>query len=245
LAEVDDAKTSVTQLEAEPRGEVRLSVPMVFGRLHIAPALPSFLESYPAVRIDLSMTDAFVDLVEEGLDLAVRIGELQDSSLIARKLAPNRRVLCASPAYFERSGVPTLPAELRQHNCLVYKRQQNSAVWRLRDHAGSIHEVSVRGSLNANNADAIHAAALGGLGLAILPTWLVGPDVRNSRLRVVFPDHQVSPSAIDTSIYAVFPYGRHLSPKVRAMVDFLIARFSPKPYWECQEFAPGDVVAAE
>jgi DNA-binding transcriptional LysR family regulator len=231
LNEVEDAKLSVTQLEAAPRGTLRLSVPMVFGRLHVAPALAEFLACYPALRIDLVMTDAFVDLVEEGIDLAVRIGELQDSSLIARRLAPNRRVICASPGYLARAGTPGSPDDLRQHSCLTYKFQDRRALWRLRD-GGATHEVEVAGALHANNADALHAAALGGLGLAILPTWLVGQDVERGALQVVFPGYQVSPSALDTSIYAVFPYSRHLSPKVRALVDFLVKRFSPRPQWE-------------
>ncbi len=234
LAEVDDARLSVTQLEAEPRGRLRLSAPVTFGRLHVAPALPGFLAGYPAVQIDLSLTDAFVDLVEEGVDLAIRIGELQDSSLIARRLARNVRVICGSPGYFERAGVPSAPADLGQHNCLVYKRQSNRAVWRLRDRQQT-YEVEVGGSLWANNADALHTAALAGLGLVILPTWMVGQDVRRGALKVVFAAYQVSPGALDTSIYAVFPYARHLSPKVRALVDFLVKRLSPRPDWELDD----------
>jgi DNA-binding transcriptional LysR family regulator len=231
LAEVEDARLSVTQLEAAPRGILRLNVPVVFGRLEVAPALPDFLMRYPAVQIDLSMTDAFIDLVEEGVDLAVRIGELEDSGLIARRLAPNRRVICASPGYLQRAGVPQAPKDLRAHNCLIYKRQASRAVWRLRDRAGTV-EVEVTGTLRANNADALRAAALGGLGLAILPTWMVGPDIQRGALEMVFADYEVSPGALDTSIYAVFPYNRHLSPKVRAMVDFFVERFGEAPDWD-------------
>ncbi len=119
LADVEDAKLSVTQLEAAPRGTLRLNVPVAFGTMHIAPALPEFLARYPAVQIDLDMTDAFIDLVEQGVDLAVRIGELEDSSLIARRLARNHRVICASPAYLQSAGVPREPADLRQHSCLI------------------------------------------------------------------------------------------------------------------------------
>jgi len=231
LAEVEEAKLSVAQLEAAPRGTLRISMPVVFGRLHVAPALPEFLATYPDIRIDLSMTDAFVDLVEEGVDVAVRIGELEDSSLIARKLAPSRRVVCASPAYFERHGIPACPADLARHNCLIYKRPGNRATWRFRC-GKDVHEVEVKGALHANNADALHEAALGGLGVVILPTFMVGPDIRRGALEVIFRDYQVSPSALDANIYAVFPYSRHLSPKVRALVDFLRQRFGPHPYWE-------------
>ena len=233
LAEVEEARLSVTQLETAPRGTLRLNVPVVFGRLHVAPALADFLALHPALRIDLAMTDAFVDLVEEGVDLAIRIGELEDSSLIARRLAPNRRVLCASPAYLERHGIPTSPQDLSEHNCLMYK-QRNRSVWRLRD-AGRIHEIRVSGSLLANNADALHTAALGGVGLTILPVWLVGPDIQRGALKIVLADHQVSPGALDTNIYAVFPHSRHLSAKVRACIDFLRQRIGPRPYWEVDD----------
>lgn len=234
LADVEEARLSVTALEAAPRGMLRLNVPVSFGRVHVAPALPAFLSTYPAIRIDLEMTDAFVDLVEEGVDLAIRIGELQDSNLVARRLAPNRRVICASPGYLERAGVPQAPEDLSQHDCLIYKRHQNRAVWRLRA-AGQIHEIEVSGSLQANNADALHAVALGGLGLAILPCWLVGPDIQQGALEIVLPGYQVSPAALDTHIFAVFPHSRHLSPKVRALVDFLVTRFGPKPPWEVDD----------
>jgi DNA-binding transcriptional LysR family regulator len=233
LAEVEEARLSVTQLEAAPRGTLRLNVPVVFGRLHIAPALPDFLALHPALRVDLAMTDAFVDLVEEGVDLAIRIGELEDSSLIARRLAPNRRVLCASPAYLERHGIPTSPDELSEHNCLMYK-QQNRSVWRLRDDS-RIHEIRVSGSLLANNADVLHTAALGGVGLTLLPIWLVGRDIQRGALKIVLADYQVSPGALDTNIYAVFPHSRHLSAKVRAFIDFMRERIGPQPYWEVDD----------
>jgi DNA-binding transcriptional LysR family regulator len=165
------------------------------------------------------------------VDLAIRIGELHDSSLVARRLAPNRRVICASPKYLERAGVPTAPDHLTEHNCLIYKRQENRSVWRLRK-ADRTHEVEVAGSLLANNADALHAAALGGLGLAILPIWLVGPDMQRGALNIVLFEYQVSPAALDTNIYAVFPHSRHLSAKVRALIDFLRQRFGSRPYWE-------------
>ena len=231
IAEVEDARLSVSQLEAAPRGTLRMNVPVVFGRLHVAPALPAFLARYPALQIDLSMTDGFIDLVEEGVDLAVRIGELEDSSLIARRLAPNRRVICASPDYLRRAGVPRVPEDLRAHNCLIYKRQAGRAVWRLRDAHGTV-DIEVGGTLRANNADALHAAARGGLGLVILPTWMVGPDIQSGALRRVFAAYEVSPGALDSSIYAVFPYNRHLSPKVRAMVDFFVERFGESPDWD-------------
>ncbi|MGI9452007.1 MAG: LysR family transcriptional regulator [Geminicoccaceae bacterium] len=231
LAEVEEARLSVTQLEADPRGTLRLNLPTAFGRRHVVPMLADFQRQYPDLALDLSLTDAFVDLVEEGIDLAVRIGELTDSSLVARKLAPNIRVICASPAFFDRSGRPSAPGDLNDLNCLIYKRGNDRVVWHLRDPEGEIHDVAATGDFQTNNTEALHAVALAGRGVAILPTWLVGNDIAEGRLEAAFEDYTVSPTALDTGIYAVFPYNRHLSPKVRACVDALVARFTPTPPW--------------
>ncbi len=235
LADVDEAKLSVTQLEAEPRGTLRLNAPSAFGRAQIAPILPGFLSTYPELLIDLSMTDAFIDPVEEGVDLVIRVGELKDSSLIARKLAPNRRVVCASPAYFAEHGRPKVPKDLCSHNCLIYKRSNDQVIWHMRGPRGTTHDVPVSGGFQTNNTEALRAVLLGGLGVAILPTWFVGHDVREGRLEMVFDDYTVSPTALDTNIYAVFPYNRYLSPKVRAFVDALLERFNPTPPWEVDD----------
>ncbi len=231
LADVEEARLSVTQLEADPRGTLRLNLPTAFGRAHIVPMLPDFLRQYPDLTLDLSLTDAFVDLVEEGIDLAVRIGELKDSSLVARKLAPNIRVLCASPTYFEKAGRPSAPADLKKHNCLIYKRGNDRPIWHFRDPDGDIQDVQVSGDFQTNNTEALVAMTLDGLGLAVMPTWLVGKDIAEGLLETVLDDYTVSPTALDTGIYAIFPYNRHLSPKVRACVDALAARFSPTPPW--------------
>ncbi len=231
LTEVEEARLSVTQLEADPRGTLRLNLPTAFGRTHVVPMLPDFLAQYPELAIDLVLTDAFVDLVEEGIDLAVRIGELKDSSLVARKLAPNDRVLCASPGYFERRGRPMEPDDLAAHNCLIYKRGGERQVWHFRAPDGAIQDVQVSGDLQTNNTEALHALTLNGLGITTMPTWLVGQDLVEGRLEQVLRDYAVSPTALDTNIYAVFPYNRHLSPKVRAFVDALVARFTPTPPW--------------
>jgi len=232
LSDVEDARLSVSQLEADPRGTLRLNVPTAFGRIHIVPMLPAFLDQYPGLSIDLTLTDAFVDLVEDGIDLAVRVGEMKDSSLVARKLAPNNRVLCASPGYFDQRGRPTAPDDLKHHNCLIYKRGNDRAVWHFRDQTGDIHDVSAKGDFQTNNTEALHAIILDGQGVTILPTWLVGNDIAEGRLETIFDDYTASPTALDTGIYAVFPYNRHLSPKVRAFVDALVERFTPTPPWE-------------
>ncbi len=231
LADVEEARLSVTQLEADPRGTLRLNLPTAFGRAHIVPMLPDFLRQYPDLALDLSLTDAFIDLVEEGIDLAIRIGELQDSSLVARKLAPNIRVLCASPEYFAGNGRPRIPADLKQHNCLIYKRGNDRPIWHFRGPDGDIQDVHVSGDFQTNNTEALVAVGLSGQGLMVVPTWLVGNDIAEGRLETAFDDYTVSPTALDTGIYAVFPYNRHLSPKVRAFVDTLVTHFTPIPPW--------------
>lgn len=231
LAALDEATAAVSHLEESPRGVLHVNGPTAFGVRHVAPALPDFLARYPEVRIELTLTDNFVDLLEVGADVAVRVGELEDSSLIARRLAPNRRVLCASPGYLAGVGAPERPQDLADHNCLVYTRHHGNVNWNLGGPDG-LAEVRVGGNLRTNNTEAVHAAALGGLGIALLPSWLVGQEVQSGRLVEVLPGYRAAPGALDTGIHALYPADRHLSTKVRAFVDFMVERFGPRPYWE-------------
>lgn len=226
-AEVEEAEAAVTRLHASPRGTLKVNAPMSFALTHIAPALTGFLQAHPELTVEMSLSDRFVDLIEEGFDLAIRVADLPDSSLIARRLAPNRRVVCASPAYFERHGAPAAPGGLGAHNCLIYTYPTAHRTWRfLRD--GVEHVERVSGNFHANNGDVLLTAALDGLGIAVLPTFIAGEDLKAGRLRTVLPDYQLP----ETSVYAVYPHNRHLSAKVRAFVDFLSDRFGPTPYWE-------------
>ena len=231
LAELDEASAAVSDLERAPRGVLHVNAPCAFGVRHITPAIPEFLARFPEVRIELTLTDNFVDLIDAGADVAVRVGELEDSSLIARRLATNRRILCASPAYLERAGVPEEPRDLASHNCLVYTRHHGNVDWKLAGAEGPV-EVRVEGSLRTNNTEAVHAAVVAGLGIALLPTWLVGEEVQSGRLREVLGGFDAASGALDTGIHALYPAHRHLSCKVRAFIDFLVARFTPHPYWE-------------
>lgn len=235
LSEVAETNAAVAQLEASPRGQLRLNAPVVFGRRHVAPHLSEFIERFPDVSIDLTLTDHFVDVIESGADVVVRVGGLNDSSLIARRLAPNRRVLVASPAYLERFGAPETPQALADHRCLVYKLHVSMAEWTIRDETGANTSVKVSGPLTANNAEALHSAALDGLGIALLPTWTVGGDVRRGRLMRLLPGHEADLTSQETAIHAIYPHARHLSAKVRAFVDFLVEKYRPTPYWECEE----------
>ena len=228
LAEAEAAEQAVTHLAAAPRGHLRLNAPMSFGILHLSPLLPALLRRCPELTVDLTLNDRLVDLVEEGYDLAIRIGRLPDSSLIARRLAPSRAVLCAAPAYLEEQGLPDRPRDLKRHAGLIYSYQADGATWRLTGPAGS-ERVPVAGRFRVNNGDALRQAALGGLGIAQLPTFIVGDDLRTGRLRRVLPDWEV---AAEAAVHAVYPATRNLSPKVRVVIDFLAERFGDAPYWD-------------
>ncbi len=231
LAEIEEANLSVSNLQAEPRGRLRVNAPMSFGIHHLAPLIPRFLDRFPHVDVDMAMNDRVVSLVEEGFDIAVRIGRLEDSSLIARHLAPARRVVCASPSYLERRGVPQSPDDLADHCCLSYSNLTASDEWNLCTAEGRRWPVEVRGRLRVNNGDVLREAALSGVGLIMAPTFLCGCDLQAGRLVSVLD--QFVPQNI--AIHAVYPHSRHLSPKVRAFVDFLAENFGPRPYWDLVE----------
>ena len=226
LADIDEAGRPVGQLSDAPRGQLRVSAPMSFGFLHLAPAIPAFLARHPDVTVDMSLTDRFVDLVEEGFDVAVRIGQLRDSSLVARRLAPSRLVVCASPEYLARRGVPRVPADLAGHECL--HNTNIAGDWRFVAPDGGMQAIEVSGRLAANNGDALQAAARAGAGLIYLPSFIVGDDLQAGRLVSVLDDFTL----VGSTVNAVYPHARHLSPKVRVFVDFLAERFGPEPYWD-------------
>ncbi len=226
-AEVEAAETAVTRLQREPRGTLRVSAPMSFGVLHLAPTLAEFARRYPQLVVDLTLGDRFVDLIEEGFDIAIRIGDLADTSLIARRLAPSRRLVCASPGYLANHGEPRTPADLVRHNCLCYSYLTTQDEWRFTGPEGPV-AVKARGNLRANNGDALRAAMLDGLGIGLTPTFIIGEDVSAGRLRVLLGAYRVAESAV----HAVWPHSRHLSTKVRVFVDHLAARFGDRPYWD-------------
>ena len=225
--DVAEAESTVTRLHSEPRGRIKLNAPMSFGIRHLVPAMPDFMARHPELEIDMSLNDRFVDLVEEGYDVAVRIGELSDSSLIARRLAPARRMVCGAPAYFERHGVPETPADLAGHNCLGYSLLAAPGDWHFTG-PGRAQTVRTSGNFHANNGDALRAAALAGLGVVVQPTFIVGADVAGGALVRVLADY----TPRESTMHAVFPHNRHLSAKVRVFVDFLVDRFAPEPDWD-------------
>jgi DNA-binding transcriptional LysR family regulator len=227
LAEAEEAELAVTHLQAMPRGTLRINAPLSFGILHLGPALPDFLLRHPELKVDLELTDRMVDLIEEGWDLAVRIADLPDSSLIARRIADNRMVVVAAPAYWDRHGRPQHPRDLAEHACITYTYAPNPNEWPFEGPEGRF-AVRVDGQLRTNNGDVALETLLAGLGVDLLPCFLTGPHLASGRLEAVLTEWTPPPSGI----YAVYPHNRHLSAKVRAFVDFLVERLGSGQIWE-------------
>ena len=228
LAAAEAAAAAVTHLSAAPRGVLRVNAPMSFGVRHVAPALADFMTAYPELAVELDLNDRVVDLVEEGYDLALRIVRLTDSSLIARRLAPCRFIISAAPAYLAKHGTPLGPEDLAAHDCLIYSYQTTGERWRFQG-PGGVKQVRISGRLRANNGDALLRAALGGAGVALLPSFICGAAVREGRLVQLMPEWN---QRRDVDVCAVYPASRNLSPKVRVFIDFLAARFGERPYWD-------------
>jgi len=227
LNDIEETELAVSTLSSEPRGTLRIMAPTSFGTFHLTRAITQYRRLHRRVSIDLLLTERIPDLVEEGLDMAIRIGNLDDSSMVAQRLAEARSVVVASPEYLETYGIPREPAELVNHNCLIYSPRQPADQWQFQSDDG-VFSVTIAGDLRSNVADALRIAAIQGSGLAQLPAYVVGLDVRAGRLRAVLEEY--APPA--RPIYAVYLHRRHLSAKVRTFVDFLSERFQPVPYWE-------------
>lgn len=227
LAALDEADRAAAGLQSEPRGTIRLNAPMSFGTLHLARALADFMADWPDLRIEATLSDSRVDLVEEGYDLVLRIADLADSSLIARRLAPVRRAICAAPAYLDAFGTPDHPRALRDHRCLQYGHLATGNVWRLRGPDGA-HDVHLDGVLCSNNAEMLCAGAVRGLGIALLPTFIAGPELQEGRLTAILADYAAPP----IGLYAVYPPTTQVAAKIRLLIEFLRFRFGDDPYWD-------------
>lgn len=239
LAEVQEAELAVSRLQSAPRGTLRLSAPMSFGRSHLAPAIAEFLQRYPELHIEMDMSDRVVDLVDEGYDLAVRIARLTDSSLIARRLCAAPRVICASPAYLAAHGAPQRPEDLTSHNCLLYSYLSTGDTWYFPTHDGEDTAVHVTGNLRANNGDVLLEGAMAGLGIAAAPAFMAEPALADGRLVEILKPYR----HFGAAVHAVYPHNRHLSVKVRAFIDFLAERFAADP-WSAQACDAIDAASA-
>jgi DNA-binding transcriptional LysR family regulator len=227
LADLSDAEAEVQKATALPRGNLRITASVTFGRHYVSPLLEELLAKYPELAIDLTLTNRFVDIIDEGIDLAIRIGALSDSRLIARRLCSNQRVLVAAPSYVARRGVPRHPDELAEHDCIIYTGFARAREWKLIGPDGPT-TVAVTGRLATNNFEVLGDAVRKGAGITVGPTMSVHESLHSGELVRVLDQYQFEPSAI----FAVYPSARQLSSKVRAMVDFLVERFGDPPSWD-------------
>ena len=228
LADLDEAESAVVQEHGELRGHLRVALPLSFGLRHMCKPIADFSRMHPRVTFDLDLNDRRIDLLAEGVDLAVRIGRLADSTLIARRLFEARTVVCASPGYLREHGQPKTPEDLADHDCLVYANLPDPGRWVCTDAAGERHSVEVNVTMTASSGDFLCAAAAEGLGLALQPTFIAGEAISRGELQPLLTDYTwpVSPA------YAIYPPTRHLSYRVREFIDFLAERFSGMPYWD-------------
>jgi DNA-binding transcriptional LysR family regulator len=227
LGEIEDADAAAAARRVEPQGLLKVALPASFGHKHIAPLIPPFAARYPKIHLALSLSDRTVNVIEEGYDLAIRIGQLEDSSLAARKLAPNRRVVCASPEYLRTHGAPRTPDDLPKHNCLTTNDLQMN--WEYRGQDGKRGVIRVSGHYACDNWEVLREWAMAGLGVALKSTWDVRKQLEEGSLVRLLPGFDFG---TDVAIYAVYPHRRYLPAKTRVFIDYLAESFGPEPYWD-------------
>ena len=227
LADLDEAEMSMLSHSQAPRGRLRLELPVSFGRLHVLPIVNRFMRKWPEISVNVSFNDRFVDLIDEGIDLAIRLGGSDDSRLMTRLLAPHRLVTCATPAYLQRYGIPTEVDQLAEHSCLAFVHGGRPVEWRYTID-GHIRSITINGRFSSSNAEAVRDATLAGYGIAKLATFLISDDLRAGRLVRVLDEV----AADGPSVRAVYPSSRHLSPKVRSFIDELVDAWRPEPPWD-------------
>jgi DNA-binding transcriptional LysR family regulator len=221
LHEVEEAERAASDLQAAPRGRIRLTAPMTFGIRQLGPLIADYLRTYPDVSINLSLDDRKIDLVEEGFDLAIQVGELADSSLVARRVTLAPAIVCASRDYVDKYGAPKTPRDLLRHDCLAYANSGAPAEWRFIGPDGVEESVAPSGRFLANNGDALRKLALRGLGILLAPEFIVEGDLKAGNLIALMPDYNTVPFPF----HAVYPHSRYLSAKVKTFIDFLVAWF--------------------
>ncbi|MBV1790283.1 LysR family transcriptional regulator [Marinobacterium sp. D7] len=223
LDELDDLESQVGDMQTQAQGLLRISAPVSFASRHLAPLLCAFQQAHPAVGIDLQLSDRKVDIVEEGFDVALRIGRLKSSSLVARRIAPVRLLLCASPDYLTRHGTPTSPEQLKEHRYLRYSHMESDPSSTLS--SGLRHSA---GDLVTNNGDVLVQAAIQGAGIVMQPTFICGPAIHEGKLRVILPEYEPEP----LGLYAVYAHRQLMASKVRRFIDFVSGYFGDIPYWD-------------
>jgi len=230
VEESEEVELAVNRFSAEPSGNIKLSASVAFGQMHMAPAIADFLQQYPKVSAELVLTNRLVNLAEEGFDLAIRQTDKPAPNLVARTIAPQHYVVCASPAYLKREGVPKSPQELVKHNCLFYAQQSSQDRWTFKGSDGAV-TVRVQGNFQVNSNEAVREALLAGLGISLVQTFVVGEELKSGKLEPVLTQYEAQ-GGFGSNIYATWLPNRNLTPKVRAFVDFLVERFGPLPEWD-------------
>lgn len=228
LSELAEAEAAVTQLHTEAKGTLRVNAPMSFGMSYLAPAIADFCQQHPQLQVEVTLNDRFIDPIAEGFDVTIRISqEPEAASLVAHSIAPVQRVLCAAPQYLAEHGDPETPTQLREHSCLHYGQLPSTHRWSLRGSDDQV-VIPVKGALCSNNGNVLRTAALQGLGITLLPTFIVGADLRQGRLQIVLPEYR----AADLSLYVIYPVNRHLSEKVRLFTVFVCDRWEQVEIWD-------------
>lgn len=226
---VEETNLAVTEKRDVPSGLLRMTVPASVVRRHMVPAVAAFQKQYSSVRVVMSVTDRMVDIVGEGIDLAIRIGELENSSLVARKIAQGRRLVCASPGYLSAAGCPTHPRELADHDCILFRAQAGTNLWRFR-HGKERLQVPVTGSFFSDDGETLVAAASQGLGIALVPEWVASEEIAAGRLTEILDDYRPQPAT--SPLYALYAPSPYIPPKIRSFVGFLVERFSSGYHWK-------------
>ncbi len=225
LASVEAARSAVGVGHGNPTGTLRVTAPASFGRMHLIPALKGFMQHYPDLTVDFRFSDSIIDMVEGGFDVAIRVAELKDSTLVARKLAPDRRIVVASPEYLEKFGTPKHPQDLANHECIILMGMDN---WVFKT-SDSVLSIRTSGRFRTDNGDAMRDATIDGLGISINSIWSVYQQLQRGELVEILPDY---PLAMDASIWAVYPSSRLIALKVRAFIDYFAEHFGHPIYWE-------------
>jgi DNA-binding transcriptional LysR family regulator len=225
LSLCEEAEDFVNRRNGVPQGQLRVTLPAAFGSRQLAPVIDVFLARYPGITLDVSLNDSYVDIIRDGFDLAIRVGKLGDSSLVARRLGPDRQVICAAPAYIAKHGAPQSPADLKNHNCLLAAAQD---VWQLEGPQGAA-TARVRGSVRADSGEFLREALRAGLGLALRSVWEIVAELKSGELQIVLPQHRGAPGS---AIYALYPSRGFMPAKVKVLVDYLAELFGSAPPWE-------------
>lgn len=225
LNDIRETKIEVTREHIRPQGVLHVHSRFLVGLQYIAPALPLFLEQYPEINVDLTLSNEDIDIIENNIDVDIRIGHLADSSLIARKLVTSDRVLCATPAYLEGRPPITEPNDLLDHNCLTYKINLGSITWRFLAPDGTLSEIPITGNMRTNSGPALHIAMMEGLGISLMPDWAVSRELAAGSLVRILPDFRVSFTSFEYAVHAVYSPTRHLPVKARVFIDFLAKHF--------------------